>query len=128
MSVNPMASTAAGGVNASSLMRSARRLAENAKPTEKIEQLDESELDETKREKLREVQRVGEAAQQFEAIFVRQLLKSAHFGEQGGASGYGTMVVDALATGVTNQGGLGLARAIQASLMNAEMAKLVEDA
>ncbi len=122
-SVNPMASIATAGVNASSLMRNARQLAETSKPAN----VKTEELDDSQREKLRDAERIGEAAQQFEAIFVRQLLKSAHFGKQGGPTGYGNMVVDALATGVTSQGGLGLARAIQASLMSAEMAKLGED-
>jgi hypothetical protein len=65
--------------------------------------------------------KLTEAARQFEAVFVRHLLKSARFGGDEAAGGYGAMVVDAMATSVTSGGGLGLARAIRDSLLGAEL-------
>ena len=63
-----------------------------------------------------ESDKLCEAARQFEAVFVRQLLKASKFGEDMGESGYGGMALEALADGVTKQGGLGLARAIEDAL------------
>jgi Rod binding domain-containing protein len=62
------------------------------------------------------------AAREFEAVFVRQLLKSAHLDGKGGDSGYGAMAVDALAQAVTSGQGVGLARQISDALAEA-MAK-----
>jgi Rod binding domain-containing protein len=61
------------------------------------------------------------AADQFEAVFVRQLLKASRFGEDMGEAGYGGMALEALADGVTKQGGLGLARAIEDALRGSSM-------
>jgi Rod binding domain-containing protein len=61
----------------------------------------------------KEVERV---ARDFESIFVRQLLSAAKFGEDGGKAGFGSMVVDALATSVTEGGGIGLAQRIAEAL------------
>jgi Rod binding domain-containing protein len=51
----------------------------------------------------------------FEAVFLRQLLEVSKVGQQAGA-GYGSMVVDALATSVNDAGGLGLAERIRQAL------------
>ena len=55
-------------------------------------------------------------AQEFEAMFVRQILKSAKIGGHEKEDGFDGMAVDALATGITEGGGLGLARQIEESL------------
>lgn len=68
--------------------------------------------------------RIKKAAQDFEAIFVRQMLKSvekttaAGAGTQAtaGESTYGSMVVGALADSISKAGGLGLADVISQSL------------
>jgi peptidoglycan hydrolase FlgJ len=68
--------------------------------------------------------RIKKAAQEFEAIFVRQMLKSvekttaAGAGTQAtaGENTYGSMVVGALADSISKAGGLGLADVISASL------------
>ena len=66
----------------------------------------------------RELERV---AKEFEGIFVRQLLSAAKFGDDGGRAGFGSMIVDALATSVTDGGGIGLAKRITDALDLAEM-------
>ncbi len=55
------------------------------------------------------------ACKEFEAVFLRQLLEVSKVGKQAG-SGYGSMIVDALATSVNDAGGLGLAERIRQSL------------
>jgi Rod binding domain-containing protein len=55
-------------------------------------------------------------AKDFESIFVRQLLAASRFGETNGQNGFGSMVVDALATSVTEGGGIGLAQRIAEAL------------
>ena len=55
------------------------------------------------------------ACKDFEAVFLRQLLEVSKVGQQAGA-GYGSMVVDALATSVNDAGGLGLSDRIRAAL------------
>ncbi len=67
-------------------------------------------------EATRDAKKILEAATQFESLFMRQILKTARFGGSGSESGYGGMVVDALATGVSENGGMGLAKAITDSL------------
>jgi flagellar protein FlgJ len=71
--------------------------------------------------------RIKEAAQQFEAVFIRQMLSSlekttsAPAGTQ--ASGgpiYGSMVVNTVADAIANAGGLGLADLLTKSLQSAE--------
>jgi Rod binding domain-containing protein len=57
---------------------------------------------------------------EFEGVFLRQLLTVAKVGEQGGSSGYGPMIVDSLATAIGEAGGLGLAGKIQEALLSAE--------
>jgi Rod binding domain-containing protein len=59
-------------------------------------------------------------AQEFEAVFVRQLLSAAKLGgHDKKEDGYDGMAVDALATAVTRGGGLGLARQIEEALTHA---------
>jgi Rod binding domain-containing protein len=73
-------------------------------------------------ERTADQEKVHRAALQFEAIFLRQLLKSAKFGSNMSEGGYGGMVVEALASGVTQQGGLGLATAIEDTIMRSQLA------
>ncbi len=67
--------------------------------------------------------RLIEAARQFEAIFVRQLLESSGIGGSGGKQGYRAMVVDSLARAVTSGPGLGLAQLIEAMISQAHRAE-----
>jgi Rod binding domain-containing protein len=62
------------------------------------------------------IKKVGEAAGEFEACLLRQMFQSAKFGGDKSEHGYGSMIVDAMATGVVQGGGLGLAKALQDSL------------
>ncbi len=68
-----------------------------------------------------ETRELEKVAKEFEGIFVRQLLAAAKFGEDGGRAGFGSMIVDALATSVTDGGGIGLAKRITDALDLAEM-------
>jgi Rod binding domain-containing protein len=52
-------------------------------------------------------------ASEFEAMLLRQLLSSA---KMGGSGGYAEMAVDALASGITHAGGIGLARELETAL------------
>ncbi len=63
-----------------------------------------------------ESKEIEKVARDFEGIFVRQLLSAAKFGDDGGKAGFGSMVVDALATSVTEGGGIGLAQRISEAL------------
>jgi Rod binding domain-containing protein len=61
--------------------------------------------------------KIAKVAAQFEEVFVRQLLSAAKMGgdnKEGG--GYGAMTIDALATGVSQGGGLGIAQQIEAAM------------
>lgn len=61
----------------------------------------------------------GEAARQFEAILLRQLLDESLgkvFNKGAGGHVYGYMITDALADGISKGGGLGLARVIESQL------------
>ena len=65
--------------------------------------------------------KIAHVAQQFEEVFVRQLLSSAKMGgdeKEGG--GYGAMTIDALATGVSKGGGLGIAKSIEMALSHSQ--------
>lgn len=53
-------------------------------------------------------------AEEFEAMLLRQLLSAAKMG--GGAGAYNDMAVDALANGINQAGGVGLARQIETVL------------
>jgi Rod binding domain-containing protein len=57
---------------------------------------------------------------EFEGVFLRQLLTVAKVGDQGGSSGYGPMIIDSLATAIGDAGGLGLASKIQEALLSSE--------
>jgi len=72
-----------------------------------------------------EVGKLKEAAEQFEAIFVRQLLKGAKVTGKMGESGYGGMALEALAKGVTQSGGLGLAKAIENSIRHSHLSSVL---
>ena len=58
------------------------------------------------------------AAQQFEEVFVRQILESTNIAKSGG-NGYGDMVVDAFAQAVTSGNGLGFGDQIARMLARA---------
>jgi Rod binding domain-containing protein len=53
-------------------------------------------------------------ASEFEAMLLRQLLHTAKMGSAAGS--YGDMAVDALATGISEAGGIGLTRQLEAVL------------
>lgn len=55
-----------------------------------------------------------QVAQEFEAMLLRQLLSAAKMG--GGTGAYNDMAVDALANGINQAGGVGLARQIETVL------------
>jgi Rod binding domain-containing protein len=59
------------------------------------------------------------AANEFESLLVKQLLKSAKLGQSGDtekSNGYGDMAVDAMASAVEKGGGLGLAKRIEQAI------------
>jgi Rod binding domain-containing protein len=59
------------------------------------------------------------AANEFESLLVKQLLKSAKMGgsgDDGKSSGYADMAVDAMASAVEKGGGLGLAKRIEQAI------------
>ncbi len=58
-------------------------------------------------------EKLKKAALQFEAIFVRQLLRNAQFAPKGSHQGFGAMIVDAMADAITEGGGLGLSKQIE---------------
>jgi Rod binding domain-containing protein len=66
--------------------------------------------------------KIAHVAQQFEEVFVRQLLSSAKMGgdDKEGGGGYGAMTIDALATGVSKGGGLGIAKSIEMALSHSQ--------
>jgi Rod binding domain-containing protein len=68
--------------------------------------------------------KIAHVAAQFEEVFVRQLLSAAKMGgdnKEGG--GYGAMTIDALATGVSQGGGMGIAKQIEMALSAHETPK-----
>jgi Rod binding domain-containing protein len=60
--------------------------------------------------------KMAHVAQQFEEVFVRQLLSSAKMGGEKEEGGFGAMTIDALATGVSQGGGLGIAKSIEMAM------------
>ncbi|MBM4377490.1 MAG: hypothetical protein FJ095_20630 [Deltaproteobacteria bacterium] len=108
-------SLAASAVNASSLAVRAERAATSAR-TERAATTTAAKSSGAPHD---DAAKLKVAAEQFEAVFVRQLLKASRFGEDMGEAGYGGMALEALADGVTKQGGLGLARAIEDTLRGA---------
>jgi Rod binding domain-containing protein len=67
-----------------------------------------------------ETRELARVAKELEGVFLRQLLAASKFGEEAGKSGFGTMVVDALASSVAEGGGIGLAQRITDALEVAE--------
>jgi Rod binding domain-containing protein len=63
-----------------------------------------------------EAQPAAKAAKELEGVFLRQLLSTAKFGGAKAGSTYGGMAVDALASGLSDAGGVGLAAMIERSL------------
>ena len=118
MTVNPVA-FAADTVKSSaqSTIDRAKAATDGAQPSvRKGGASDRVEL--TEEEKLK-LQKLTEATKQFEAIFVRQLLKTAKFGGEAAKKGHGAMIVDAMARSVTQGGGLGFARMIRDNVAEA---------
>ena len=72
-------------------------------------------------------EKLEKAAKQFEAIFVRQLLKTAKFGGKAAKGGHGQMAVDAMANAICDGGGLGLSDHIRDALVKAHVSKLGEE-
>jgi Rod binding domain-containing protein len=70
----------------------------------------------TKDLKSAESAKTKQMAQEFEAMFLRQILTSAKIGgesKSGGGNGYQSMGVDALASTISKSGGMGLAKQIE---------------
>lgn len=65
---------------------------------------------------------IAKVAAQFEQVFVRQLLQVAKVGGTQESGGYGAMATDALATGISQGGGLGIAAQIEAALSHTSLA------
>jgi Rod binding domain-containing protein len=66
--------------------------------------------------------KVHKAAQEFEAMFLRQILSSAKVGgSHAKKSGYDGMAVDAVASAVSEGGGLGLAHQIEDAITRASI-------
>ena len=69
-----------------------------------------------------EAKRLGDAARQFEAVFLRQMLSclektaSMQGGKDAGSNLYGSMMVDAVADAVSRAGGIGLGAMLTKSL------------
>jgi len=69
-----------------------------------------------------ESKRLGEAARQFEAVFLRQMLSSlekatsTQGGKEAGSNLYGSMLADAVADAISRAGGMGLASMLKHSL------------
>jgi flagellar protein FlgJ len=69
-----------------------------------------------------ESKRLGDAARQFEAVFLRQILSSVERaasvqgGKAAGSNLYGSMLVDAVADSISRSGGMGLASMLVHSL------------
>ena len=60
--------------------------------------------------------KIAHVAEQFEEVFLRQLLAASKIGGKEEGGGYGSMAVDALATGISRGGGFGIAKQIEAAL------------
>lgn len=60
--------------------------------------------------------KLAHVAREFETIFVKELLKTTKLEKEGAMGGYGSMAVDALASGIEGSGGIGLARALEDAL------------
>lgn len=64
-------------------------------------------------------------AKDFEAVFIHQILQSSHALGKNDGTGYAGMALDALANGISEGGGLGLAKAIQHVLDQAQAAEKI---
>ena len=64
-------------------------------------------------------EKLAHVAKEFEAVMLRQLLAANKIAGKSSETGYGSMAVDGLASGIVNGGGLGLARQLQESLARA---------
>ncbi len=64
-------------------------------------------------------------AKDFEAVFIHQILQSSHALGMNDGTGYAGMALDALATGISEGGGLGLAQSIQRVLDQAQAAEKI---
>lgn len=60
--------------------------------------------------------KIAHVASQFEEVFLRQLLAASKIGGKDEGGGYGSMAVDALASGISRGGGFGIAKQIEAAL------------
>lgn len=60
------------------------------------------------------------AAKELEGVFIRQLLEASQIGKTAGKGGYGPMIVDSLASAISDAGGLGMAGRIRDALDGAE--------
>ncbi len=83
--------------------------------------IDVASLDPAQQKQLRQL---DEAAKSFEQLFVQQMLKTAKFASKVSSDGYGTMAMEAMATGVTEGGGMGLATMIRDSLIKTQLPEL----
>jgi len=81
------------------------------------------DIDELSPGQRRELEKLMDAARQFEEIFIRQLLKTSKFGGSAAQKGHGQMIVDAVAGSVSQQGGVGLAQALRDTLAEAHLAQ-----
>jgi len=69
-----------------------------------------------------EAKKLDDAARQFEAVFLRQMLSSLErttstpAGKEAGSNLYGSMMVDAVADAISRAGGMGLASMLKHSL------------
>ena len=72
-------------------------------------------------DELKQFKQLDEAAKSFEQIFVQQLLKTADFGSKATKGGHGAMALEAMATGVTQGGGMGLATLIRDSMIQNQL-------
>lgn len=66
----------------------------------------------------------SKVAREFEEVFLHQILQSSHVLGKGDSSGYAGMALDALASGLSQAGGVGLARTLQSVIDRAQMAQM----
>lgn len=122
-SVNPVAVAAIGVKQATAQTKQEREPASDAQ----VQAAAKAKLELTLAQREKHA-KLTAAAEQFEAIFVRQLLKSAHFGGSAGQSGHGQMAIDALANSVVKGGGLGFADQLRDDLFRSYLQRPSDDA
>lgn len=59
---------------------------------------------------------LARATKELEGVFIRQLLEASQIGKTAGKGGYGPMIVDSLASAISDAGGLGMAARIRDAL------------